>query len=406
MRKQAVLFFVFSLILSLSIASAQSQKLKDLETKRARFQKEINQLNTLLRVDKKKERSVVTQVENVNQKISVRRNLIKITNDQANQLTREINTNQKEITSLRTQLTELKDDYAAMIVKSYKSKSKQSKVMFLLSSDNFKQAYKRLQYINQYKAYQKKQAEDIKVKTQDLQTLNITLSKQKEEKKKLVAENKKAKQALELEVKEQERLMTSIRKDLGKYTAQIRKKRQEADRIDREIDRLIKEAIAASNAKAGNKSSTGTFVLTPAAKKLATNFEANKGRLGWPVERGVIKGKFGKTRSLTDNTVEINSSGVKIATTKNANVKAVFKGEVSKIIIVKNANPGIMIRHGNYFTIYYNLSKVYVKTGDEITTGQIIGQVFSSKTSGESLLDFRLFKDNKKLNPQYWLSKN
>ena len=224
MRKQAVLFFVFSLILSLPVASAQSQKLKDLETKRARYQKEINQLNTLLRVDKKKEQSVVTQVENVNYKISVRRNLIKITNDQANQLTREINTNQKEITSLRAQLTELKEDYAAMIVKSYKSKSNQSKVMFLLSSDNFKQAYKRLQYINQYKAYQKKQAEDIKVKTQDLQALNITLSKQKEEKKKLVAENKKAKQALELEVKEQERLMASIRKDLGKYTVEIRKK--------------------------------------------------------------------------------------------------------------------------------------------------------------------------------------
>ena len=136
-----------------------------------RLLKEINQLNSLYRLDKKKETSVVEQVEDVNFKIRVQQNLIKVINEQANQLTREINANQREITQLRNQLKELKEDYAKMIVKSYKSKSEQSKVMFLLSSDNFKQAYKRLQYINQYKAYQKKQAEDIKAKTLDLQTL-------------------------------------------------------------------------------------------------------------------------------------------------------------------------------------------------------------------------------------------
>ena len=145
--------------------------------------------------------------------------------------------------------------------------------------------------------------------------------------------------------------------------------------------------------------------MTPEAKKLATNFESNKGKLGWPVERGVIKGKFGKTRSLTDNSVEVNNSGIKIATTANADVKTVFNGVVSKIILVKNANPGILIRHGNYFTIYYNLSKVYVKSGDKVTTGQVIGKVFTSKVNGESLLDFRLFKNDQRLNPQYWLAK-
>ncbi|MCC1485599.1 murein hydrolase activator EnvC family protein [Winogradskyella immobilis] len=397
--------FLFMLF-SGSMLVAQSQKLKNLEAQRTQKLREIRQINSLLLSGKKEEQSIVTLVENYNYKINVRKNLIKITNDQANQLTREINTNQKEITSLRTQLKELKEDYAAMIVKSYKSKSQQSKVMFLLSSDNFKQAYKRLQYINQYREYQKKQAEEIKVKTQDLQALNITLSKQKEEKKKLVEENKKAKETLELETKEQERLMASIRKDLSKHTAQIRKKRQEADRIDKEIDRLIKEAIAASNTKAGSKSSSGTFVLTPSAKKLAANFAANKGKLGWPVERGVIKLKFGKQRSLIDNTVTENSFGIRIATEKNAKVKAVFKGEVSKIMVIKNANPAILVRHGDYLTIYRNLSKVYVKAGDEIETGQEIGEVFTNKFTGESLLYFRMTKNSQNLNPEYWLSKN
>ena len=400
-----IVFFLGCLLSSMSLI-AQSDKQKKLEAQRQQILKEIKQFQAFVLGKKKEEKSEITLIEDLNYKVQRRQNLIRITNEQANLLTREISVNQQEITSLRAQLKELKDDYAAMIVKSYKSKSEQSKVMFLLSSSNFMQAYKRLQYIRQYANYQKEQGENIKKKTKELQELNLQLSRQKADKDKLIKENRIAKLELENELKEREELMASIKADLSKYTAQIKKKRQEADRLDEEINRLIREAIAASNEKAGKKTSTGKFVLTPEAKKLASNFEANKGRLGWPVERGIIKGKFGKTRSLTDNTVEVNNSGVKIATTTDADVKAVFNGEVSKIIIVKNANPGIMVRHGNYVTIYYNLSKVYVKPGDKISTGQVIGKVFTSKVTGESLLDFRLFKNNQKLNPEYWLAKN
>lgn len=406
MKKQFYTIFLLGFLLSSMSLVAQSDKQKKLEAQRQQILKEIKQFQTFLLGKKKEEKSEITLIEDLNYKVQRRQNLIRITNEQANLLTREISVNQQEITSLRAQLQELKDDYAAMIVKSYKSKSEQSKVMFLLSSSNFRQAYKRLQYIRQYADYQKEQGENIKKKTKELQELNLQLSKQKADKDKLIKENRIAKRELESELKEREELMATIKADLSKYTAQIKKKRQEADRLDEEINRLIREAIAASNEKAGKKTSTGKFVLTPEAKKLASNFEANKGRLGWPVERGIIKGKFGKTRSLTDNTVEVNNSGIKIATTNDADVKAVFNGEVSRIIIVKNANPGIMVRHGNYVTIYYNLSKVFVKPGDKISTGQIIGKVFTSKVTGESLLDFRLFKNNQKLNPEYWLAKN
>jgi len=400
-------FFITAILtlFSITFVGAQSEKQKQLEARRQSLLKEINQLNSLNRQVKKKETSVLKQVEDVNYKITIRQNLIKITNDQANQLTRDINANQKEITTLRDQLKELKDDYAKMIVKSYKSKSEQSKVMFLLSSDNFKQAYKRLQYINQYKAYQKKQAEEIKEKTLKLQSLNLELSKQKEDKNKLIAENRKVKKELETEKKAQDQLMALIRKDLNKYTTEIRRKRQEANRIDKEINRLIREAIAASNKKAGKKSSTGKFVLTPAAKALAANFAANKGKLGWPVERGVIKLKFGLQRSLIDRSVTENSYGIRIATENNAKVKAVFKGEVSEVMLMKNANPAILIRHGDYLTIYRNLSKIYVKKGDKIQTGQEIGEIFTSRTTGESLLYFRVYKNNSILNPELWLSK-
>ena len=404
-KKRFYITFVFALLLSCFAVSAQSEKQKALEAQRQQIIKEMKQINALLVTKKKEEKSAITLIEDINLKINTRKNLIRITNEQANLLTKEINTNQKEITSLRTQLQELKDDYAAMVVKSYKSKSEQSKVMFLLSSDNFQQAYKRLQYIKQYRAYQKEQGESIKAKTKQLQDLNIQLSKQKEDKKKLVEENRVAKRELEGELKQREVLMASIKSDMGKFAAQIKQKKQEADRLDREIDRLIKEAIAASNKEAGKKSSTGKFVLTPEAKKLASNFEANKGKLGWPVERGVVKAKFGKGRSLTDSSVEVNNSGIKIATEKNAVVKAVFDGEVSQIHLMKRGNPTVLIRHGDYLTIYHNLSKIFVKKGDKVKTGEMIGEVFSNKITGETLLDFRIYKNDKKLNPEYWLAK-
>ena len=402
--------YYFTLFLGLFLSSfmlyAQSNRQKDLEAQRQQKLRELKQINSLLFSKKKEEKSAITLIEDINYKVNVRKNLIRITNQQANLLTREINANQKEITSLRAQLQELKDDYAAMVVKSYKSKSEQSKVMFLLSSENFKQAYKRLQYIRQYRNYQKEQGEAIKTKTKELQALNIQLSKQKEDKQKLIEENRIAKRKLESELKEREVLMASIKADMSKFAAQIKKTKQEVDRLDREIDRLIKEAIAASNKKAGKKTSTGKFVLTPEGKKLASSFEANKGKLGWPVSRGVIKGKFGKRRSLTDNSITQNYKSIYIATEKDAEVKAVFNGEVSRIHVMKRGNPTVIIRHGNYLSVYSNLSKVYVKKGEKVSTGQVIGKAFTNTFKGETLLGFRIYKNDKVVNPEYWLAKN
>src|SRR5690606_32323669 len=183
-----------------------------LEAKRQEYLKEIQQINNLLFSDKKKEKSIISVVEDLNYKVSVRKNLIKITNDQANLLTREITSNQKEITRSRDQLKYLKEDYAAMVVKSYKSKSEQSRIMFLLSSDNYQQAYKRLQYIRQYQAYQKEQGEEIKQKAQKLQELNTSLLKQKADKDKLIEENRLEKKRLEDDLKEHETLMARLEK--------------------------------------------------------------------------------------------------------------------------------------------------------------------------------------------------
>tara|TARA_R110002049_G_scaffold122465_4_gene277317 strand:- start:1069 stop:2298 length:1230 start_codon:yes stop_codon:yes gene_type:complete len=384
---------------------SQNNKQKELETRRQELRREIQKINELRAENRSKEKSELSLIEDFNYKINVLRNLIKVTNQQANFLNREINNNQKKITDLREELKQLKEDYAAMIVKSYKSKNKQSRIMFLLSSEDFKQAYKRLQYIKQYSDHQKQQGETIKAKTEELQQININLSKQKEDKNRLIAENRVVQKSLEKERKQHDALMKSIKNKLSLYSSQIRKKQQEADRIDAEIDRIIKAAIAKSNKKAGKSSSAKTFALTAEEKLLASNFTSNKGKLPWPIEKGYVSLGYGTQPHPINKRLTIKSYGVRLTTEKGAKVRAVFDGEVIGVAQIKNANLYIIIRHGDYFTAYKNLKKVYVKTGDKVTTKQEIGEVFTNPANGETILSFNLSKNGNTQNPAGWIYK-
>jgi len=403
-RLSQLKYSLFLLLIFCSISlQAQSKKQQELENRRIEIQQEMKQLNTLLFQGKKEQKSVLSRVEDLDYKITIRRNLISITNQQANLLTREINNNQKNITKSRDKLKLLKEGYAAMVVKSYKSKSEQSKVMFLLSSNNFQQAYKRLDYIKQYADHQKKQGEEIRIKTIALQQLNKDLLNQNKSKQKLIDENRLAKNKLEIEQKEHETLMKSIKKDLSKYTSQIKTKQRESDKIDKEIEKIIRDAIAKSNKKAGKSSSSTTFALTAEDKILAANFTSNKGRLPWPVKEGVVKVRFGTQRSPIDRSIPIKSNGVRIATNKGEKVRAVFNGTVMRIMVPKNGNNIVMIKHGNYITVYKNLSKIYVEQGDSVSTKQQIGEVLTNKSNAETILWFNIYKEGKFQNPAHWI---
>lgn len=386
-------------------SAAQSKRQLELEERRRELQQEIRQITELLFEGKAEKKSVVSAVEDLNYKISVRKNLIRITNEQANLLTREINTNQNKISKKRDKLKALKQDYAAMVVRSYKNRTRSNKLMFLLSSQNFQQAYRRLQYIKQYANYQKQQAEIIKQETVELQALNQDLLRQKKDKDKLVAENRAAKKILDTELQNQQDLMRSIQSNLSKFAAQIKAKQKESNKLDREIQKLIREAIAASNKKAGISAKSATFSLTPEQKLLAANFTANKGKLPWPVASGVVKLRYGTNPSPIDPSIKIKSNGVRIATNKGEQVRAVFQGTVQGIMTPKNGNNTIMIRHGNYITVYKNLSKFYVSKGDKVSTKQVIGEVITSKASGESILSFGIYKDSNIQNPSHWIYK-
>ncbi len=401
MNRSLIFFLVFTLTFY-GKGYTQSTSKKQLEARRLKLEKEIKEANSILTLTNNKQKSVSSQVEDLMYKINIRKNLIRVTNDQANLLSRLISKNSKEVNQLTVQLELLKKDYAEMVVKSYKSRSVHSRLMFLFSSENFKQAYKRLQYFEQYKLYQKNQAEIIKSKSLELNQLNAELKLQQDEKKSLIEKNREVNLILEEELKQQNILITDIKKDIGKYRTSINRKQREIEKLDKQIEKLIKEAIAASNKKKGSKRSS-SFTLTPEAKALAASFESNKGKLPWPVNKGIVKVKYGTQPSPIDPSIKIRSNGIRIATEPAAKVKAIFKGEVLAIHLVKRGNPSVLIRHGNYISVYKNLSKIYVKKGQIIETNQEIGQVFTNPNSGESILNFSLFKDGSTQNPMYWI---
>ena len=396
-----ILLFLIVLFFGLNISNAQTNR-EELEKRRIELRNEITRINELRISNQKKQRSVLGQVEDLNQQIKSTEDLIKLTNQQANLLTREISTNTNKIGQLRKELEKLKEDYARMIEKSYKSKSQQSRVMFLLSSKNFLQAYKRLQYMKQYTNYRKQQGDEIKANTKELQELNARLVRQKEQKDKLIAENRKTRAELEKNRKSQQTLMATIRQREGEFASQIKSKQQEIDEIDRAIDRMIRESIAKANKESGS-TSRSTYKLTPAAEALAADFNNNKGKLPWPVQSGVVTMKFGKQPHPVVKSVMVNNNGVRIDTDKGGKARAVFNGTVSEVQAVKGANQAVMVRHGDYITIYNNLEKVYVKRGDKVVTEQEIGEVATSKSTGKTTLHFLLYKNDQKMDPAAWI---
>ena len=383
-------------------AQQTSKQQKELEAQRIRLKKEIKQINTILFKNSKTRKNALTEVEDLQVKLNVRSELIRVTNQQANLLTSKIRINEKNISVQRKELEDLKSEYANLIRKSYESKSLQNRLMFLFSSENFLQAYKRLQYLKQYARYRRRQGKAISEKTKLLQELNQMLSIEKADKILLIEENRIVQKEIEKEKKEQNSLIKNLERRQKKLASQISKKEKQQRAIDREINRLIREAIAASNSRAGKKGKK-TFQLTPEAKLLADNFISNKGRLPWPLEKGIVVQGFGRQRHPVVKTTIIQSNGVVIATEPLAQVRAVFEGEVMSVIVIKGSNPSVLIRHGNFITLYTNLAKLYVKKGEKVKAKQAIGEVFTNQQTGKTQLQFGIFNNVKALNPKDWV---
>lgn len=390
-----------------SLVWGQESQQEKLEQRKAQILQEIRENESQLQSVKKKEKSAVTVVMLQANKIKLQEKLIKTTEKQAKVLGNDMYINQVKINKLKKELEILKEDYARMIVKSYKSRSEESRAMFLLSSENFLQAYKRAQYMKQYSSFRKMQGEEIKSKSLELQDYNGRLAIQKKEKQKIIAEREKERLALEKQKKEQLRLVNAIKKDKNKIMAAIRKKQSETKAIDRQIDRLIREAIAEANRKAAKDGtatggSSSRIALTAEAKVLADNFRANKGKLPWPVEKGFVSLGYGKQPHPVYPTLVINNSGVEITTDTGAYARSVFAGEVTNIMVLSPVNKAVMIQHGDCFTVYQNLSSVSVSKGDKVGIKQNLGKI-RTNNEGKTVLKFTISQNATYNNPASWL---
>ena len=395
-------YWFLLLLFAASLSWGQETRQQRLEAQRKQLQKEIKQMNALLFSNTKKRKSALSQVEDLAVKINLRQRLIRVTNEEANRLSQQIKINQRDIDRQQKALEQLKQDYAAMVRYSYVSKSGQSRLMFLFSSSSFLQAYKRFQYLKQYRRYRQRQGQAIAEKTTVLQQLNTTLQAQKAQKEILIANNQSEQTALEEERGEQRLLVRSLKKRERSLAQQIKKKQQQVAEFDKEIQRLIRAAIAASNKAAGKGRST-VFALTPEAKLIGQNFAANKGKLPWPVQQGVVTLGFGTQPHPVVKTTKIQSTGVTIATPQHAEVRAVFKGKVIQVFRFKGSNPAVLVQHGNYITSYSNLEAVYVKKGETIAAKQVIGKVFTHPSSQNTELKFAIFQSTTPVNPKGWV---
>jgi septal ring factor EnvC (AmiA/AmiB activator) len=405
---KTLLFFFIT-----SIAFAQSSEQQKLEEKKAQILKEIADNKVRLESEKKKEKSVLNQIMQQVNLISLRQQLLNATAKQTRLLTDEIYLTQLELNKLNRELKVLKEDYEKMIVKSYKSRNDQSRVMFVLSSENFLQAYKRIQYMKQYAGFRKMQGDEIKVKQDRLVIAEKKLQDSKKQKEKVLQETEKEKTALEQEKKEQERLVKSIQKDKKKYLAEIDKKQKEAKSIDARIKRIIADEIAAANkrnaAKAGTtapKAGTAAaskFVLSAEGKVVSDNFKANKGKLPWPVVDGYISLKHGDQPHPIHTNLTIHNSGVEISTKPGASARAVFGGEVLQVQVISANNKAVYIQHGDFITVYLNLASVNVSKGQKVSIKQNIGTIHTD-SSGRAVIKFLVLQNTTTLNPETWLN--
>jgi septal ring factor EnvC (AmiA/AmiB activator) len=396
--------FVFAIFLLGTSAFSQTGEQKQLEARKEQLENEIREINRLLFAERKQKGSVLDQMEALNQKINRQQQLIRVTNQQSNLLNRQINANIRHISKLREDLKALKADYAKMIRKSYENRSHQNRLLFLMSSASFFQAFKRLQYMKQYTQFRKKQGEEIVARTDELNNLNTDLTRQRKEKELLIAQNRRIKDQLTGQVTSQQALLKTIRRNESAYTAEIDTKRKEARAIEREIEKLIRSAIAASNRGRGDAGvSSSRFSLTPEATLIANNFSANKGRLIWPVEKGIKKQGYGVYPDAVYPGIKHRSNGVIIATDQGAKARAVFEGEVIAVLAVPGGNKGVQIKHGNFISTYYNLSELYVKKGDKVEAKDQLGQIFTNGSNGLTQLKFYLYRDATRLNPEEWI---
>lgn len=403
MKKRLLLFL---LVLGAAVYGQQkSAAQKELEERKAALTQEIAQITEWVKEQQQVRGSVVDRIRILDRKQSALENLIALSAREVQFLQRQIDQSSNEITSLEVELRRLKEDYARVIQSAYQKKLEKNKLLFLLSASSFNEARRRMNYLLQYAEYRTIQAKRIEEKQLELQEKEKALQAQLAAQQEKIAENQRQRDELEGDKRVQEQLVAETRKQERKYRAELASREKERKRIDQEIDKLIREAIARANREKAKAKSNAkdAFVLTPEAKRIAASFEANKGRHLWPVEKGIKSIGYGTYADKLYPSLKHFNNGVTIATASGAKARAIFEGEVMQIMSNRQGIKGVYVRHGDYITMYYNLAEVFVSEGQQLEAKQEIGRIHTDQVDKQTTLKFYLYQNTTRLNPELWV---
>ena len=382
------------LLLVLTLAEAQSRR--ELEEKRKQTLEEIEYMDKLLKETAREKSESISELRIIGSKLNLRESVIKGLQEEDGMLMKRIELNTLSLELMESDLRILRNDYKSSIVTSYKLRKGNSEIGFILSARDFNQGYKRLKYLQQIAKFRRNESEliedlkrEIELSKQRLQNdlMKLTDLRQKEENQKNLLENEK---------RRREKLVTSLSNKEKQLQKEIEERRRIAKRIEGEISKLIEEEKRASK----------TDDMSPEMKALSQNFADNRGRLPWPVDNGIITSKFGIQNHPVLKYVTENNPGIEITSVGITPVRAVFNGEVARVVSIPGANLSIIIRHGRFLSVYSNLVDVKVKPGEKVKTRQELGNVYCENDDGnKSVLKFMIFDEKVKIDPELWISK-
>ena len=406
-RIKLALILVFFCVSKLIMAQTK----EDLKKQKLKIEKEINYTTELLNKTKSNKTKSLSYLKALEAQLRNKEGFLIALNIELSLLNKKIKKNKDSIIKVEEEIKEeegnlrkLKDEYAKMIYAAFKKKGNRNNIMFVFSADDFNQAYKRMLYLKQYSVFRKNQAIKIEKSKTQLVSKKKKLAQQKESlteevaiKKLLVGSKKQELESINNHKQDKKDLIKKLSKSEKLFKKQLKDKQKKARELEEKIREIIKEEIAKSREKNSN------YNLTPEALALSSEFMNNKGRLPWPLEKGIIVGRYGTQKHVVFSGVETFNNGVDIATDKNAEVRVVFDGTVSRIFFIKGEGKAVLINHGEYFSVYSGLKEVGVKTGEKLLSKEKIGVVITHKEEDKTELHFEIWKGYDRQNPSNWL---
>ncbi len=415
-RKSVFISLHLVLVFFLAIAAYGQVDKEKLQKTKKQLEDEIRYTTELLEKTKASKQVSMEKLKILNQRIRSREALIATINKELGQIDMNIQVENVELDRMSKQLKALKTDYARLIYQAYRTMNGRNKLMFIFSAKDFNQAWQRIRYYQQYSEYRRRQAERIESTTHVINDQRKDLESKKQEKLTLFETQQKEKVKLDLEKQDKAKTVKELSSKEKQLYSTLKTKQQAAARLQYEIEKLIATEIRASEERMQKTTGTekkpsghivsgpATYEMTPREKELSSSFASNRGRLPWPCEKGFISGTFGEHPHPVLERVKVKNNGVDITTEPNSQVKAVFNGRVSKVMSFPNLNNVVIVRHGEYLTVYSNLDVVNVKEGQEVTTRQAIGKVHYNTEEQKTELHFEIWKGKMIQNPENWLA--